>query len=698
MLSVIDGTKSGLWLLVALLALALLWGAVKGVRGLFFKRSALAFPKLALEKNALYFKVVRFLGGLVTLPIVMLTAFSLFLLYFGLHTWFDTKVQTAIAESKNVSAAYLKAHQEVVRQSTTLFLRDLQEAMPHMQQHPRFVSDFLTLQVGVRSLSGAVLVQSSGRVLGRSLFSFGLELEAVKTGFFNKTSQQVHVWFRKENKQVMAIARPFVGQDLFLIVNRKIDQRVLKSIHNASVASKAYTHFLKEKWALILFFGIVLVVVTGLVLVLTVWRGRRFAQMLTSPLHQLTQAAHMIQGGRFDLRKAVYHPNTPSELLLLGQSFYHMAHELKRQQTQLQKAHAELERRHVFMQSVLVHLSAGVLVLDQKGRIILANAKAKEILAAGRRKIEGLLLQDVSDGLYGCFSKALLQSDDVHEKKSTKLSYVEQITIKVAEKALILKVSLANSPLGDVILTFEDISGFLDVQRQAAWANVARHVAHEIKNPLTPIQLSAERLKRLLKRGETPPDTFRKSIDTIERQVKHLTRMLSSFLSFAKMPSPQKQKVDFKKLVDNLVTLEQEAYPHIEWTLEGPKELFLVCDPQQLQQVLVNLLKNAVESIEEKTKQLKDKAYKGQIAITLTRRTNKVAFSVQDNGIGLPKTQALDLYAPYVTTKESGSGLGLAIVRKVIQDHGGVFSVRAAAQGGAVAVVQLPVVHTLKSA
>jgi two-component system nitrogen regulation sensor histidine kinase NtrY len=604
-------------------------------------------------------RILRAFAFFVIAPAAVLSLFSVAFLHFGMQIWFNEKVQTALKESQAVASAYLDEHQQVIKNNVRMMAADIRGNLSQLLQTPGMVDGFLTLQSELRSLNEAVLMAHDGQVLGRSQFSFSLEFEG-STFNLERASYDTVIYPNQRNDRVIAITLVDPGQGFFLVASRKVDQKVLERILATEKAVSAYKALLKERslfsWSfLVLFLGF-----TVLLLVLALWRGLVFSKQFLDPIERLIQAARQIQQGDFHQRVETGHGPRIDELETLARAFNQMVDEIGLQQQELRQTHEELERRHQFTENVLAGISAGILGLDEFGKIHLANERAFELLRSSPDKVIGQELQAVLPEL---------SLEGVSLPFETKISWGLYKTFRVH----VTGRSGADSTVGETVITFEDMTHFLAIQRQAAWSDVARRVAHEIKNPLTPIQLSAERLKRrYLPQIQKDPESFDKCVETIMRQVDVLGRIISEFSAFARMPRPSFVDVDLSELLENAFFLQKHAYPTIDWTLNAPPSFFWVCDPQQITQVLTNLLKNSVEATQERAK--KEKDYSPAIQICLFPQGKTVDLEIVDNGVGLNSFQKQTFAEPYITTKDKGTGLGLAIVKKIVEDHGGMLT------------------------
>ena len=455
--------------------------------------------------------------------------------------------------------------------------------------------------------------------------------------------------------------------DAYLLVGRFVEASVLEHINATEQAVAQYKRLEKKRGGIQITFVLVFVVVALLLLLAAVWIGLNLATRLARPISNLILAADKVRKGDMSVR--VDASQAADEIGTLSRAFNRMTSQLENQQKGLLEANRQLDERRRFTETVLSGVSAGVIGLDGNGRIHLPNRSASDLLSTNLEERSAVYLGEVVPEMAELLAAVMTRPDRDHPSE-----------IKVVRhgRSRTLMVNMAAEKIGEAVIgyvvTFDDVTDLLSAQRTAAWADVARRIAHEIKNPLTPIQLSAERLKRrYLKQIESDPETFAACTDTIVRQVADIGRMVDEFSSFARMPQPTLKRENLSEICRQAVFLERNRHPEIHFSQDvAPENLFLNCDNRQVSRVLTNLLKNAAESVlGRKGSNLPQ----GEISLTLTNRTNaegpRVTVVIEDNGIGLPEDHRDRLTEPYVTTRTKGTGLGLAIVKKIMEDHGG---------------------------
>jgi len=436
----------------------------------------------------------------------------------------------------------------------------------------------------------------------------------------------------------------------------------------------------RERSEIQIIFALIFVVVSLLLLLAAIRLGMVFSNQLAAPIIRLINAAEQLAKG--DLSARVPEASAKDELGILSRTFNEMAAQTQINQQELIRANQKLDRRRQFTESVLSGVSAGVIGLDAGGNINYPNRSASQLLKTDLSKFLRKNLVSVFPEAIELLEKAKSAIQNVVEGEITR-------THDGYQMIFLVRVTREQDKKGDLkgfVVTFDDLTEQLAAQRKAAWSDVARRVAHEIKNPLTPIQLSAERLKRkYLPQIQEDPQAFQKCIDTIVRQVGNIGNLIGEFSDFARMPSPVFEEEELRDMCQQLVLLQHNAHQDIDLKCRFPDEpIYVNCDANQVGQALTNLLQNAIDSIQERVPVVAGAALpKGNIVLTLTRERHEVRLTIEDNGKGLPKEGRERLDEPYYTTRTKGTGLGLAIVKKVMHDHGGTLVMQDSVGGGA---------------
>jgi two-component system nitrogen regulation sensor histidine kinase NtrY len=406
-----------------------------------------------------------------------------------------------------------------------------------------------------------------------------------------------------------------------------------------------------------------------------IWVGLNFANKLAQPIAGLVAATDRVRAG--DLTARVKEQGT-DELGSLSNAFNRMTSQLESQRADLVEANEQIDTRRRFIEAVLSGVSAGVIGLDHLGRIQFPNQTASELLSTDLSLALGRPITEFVPELGKLLERARHSPSQMVESEI-------QVFRRGRPRTLLVRLAVEGErdEARGFVVTFDDITELISAQRKAAWSDVARRLAHEVKNPLTPIQLAAERLKRrYLDEVKSDPKTFSTCIDTIIRQVGDIGNMIGEFSDFAQMPSPTLDRHDVADMVRRAVFLQRSANPPITYDLDLPDDkVELVCDDRQIGQALINLLQNAADAIAGKSGDGQDGV--GHITVEVGHDKDQIVIAVTDDGVGLPKDVDRDITDPYVTTRTQGTGLGLAIVRKIMEDHGGTLVLEDADEGGA---------------
>ena len=623
--------------------------------------------KRGLAGSHLHVRLVYIFSLLVAIPTIIMTVFSAFFFHFGIQAWFSQKVQTAINESQAVAQSYLEEHKQVIRADTLAMANDLDRQADLLALSEQKLSKAINTQSFFRNLSEAIIINRKGQVLGRSSLTFSLEYEK-PTNFHLDSADlgDVVLMTSTEQDRVRALVKLQNFTDAYLFVGRMVDPEVISHLNSARIAVEDYNSLQAQYSGMQITSTMIFVTVGVLLLLAAIWAGLLLARQLVKPIGELIQASDRVRAG--DLSSRVAEHEMLEEFSYLARSFNRMTEQLKTQRMELIDANRQIDRRRRLTETVLAGVSSGVIGVDHDGLINLANNSASKLLSLSNEVMIDKYLLDVLPEL-----KTLLDKFSANTKKDVQ----GEITLNQKEKGkrlFLFKISveiLSDNKSG-LIITFDDITEVHAAQRNAAWSDVARRIAHEIKNPLTPIQLSAERLKRKYLNtieDEKDKNSFAQCTDTIIKHVEDIGRMVSEFSSFARMPQPIFKQEDISKPVKDSLILCQQAHGDIAFNLGILTENRVTkIDTQQIRQVITNLLQNAIDSIHEH-----QAAEKGNISILIDQNNeNELFIAITDNGIGFLKDQDINaLTEPYVTHKEKGTGLGLAIVRKIIEDHGG---------------------------
>lgn len=643
--------------------------------------------------SAMHVRMVMMFSLLAVTPAIMVAVFAALFMNFGVHAWFSDRVKTAIESSSVVAKAYLQEHLENIRADTFAMAIDINRSAASLANNQRAFSQFISNQAGVRGLPEAIVVDGNGKILARSRFSMSIAFNPIPQDALEKArSGEIVILTTPQDDRVRALIKLDRFIETYLMVGRFVESQVIEHISANSNAVQLYKSLEKKSGSIQITFVAIFMVVTFLLLLAAVWTGMTIANQLIRPISGLIAAAEKVSSG--DLDAHVDTDTDMDELSTLTNAFNEMTGQIRAQQTGLMKMNRQLDERRRFTETVLSGVSAGVIGLDSDGRINLPNRSASELLGIDLADTIGKELIEVVPEMSDLVTRTI---------NSNEREVSGDVSLLAGGKTKNLIVNVASESLEDeddvigYVVTFDDITELQSAQRKAAWSGVARRIAHEIKNPLTPIQLAAERLqRRYLKQIDDDPETFKTCTDTIIRQVEELGRMVDEFSSFARMPQAVLNLENISELCKQAIFLEKNRNPDISFEQRLPdEEIILNCDARQVSRALTNLIKNAAESVFEAMENDDDLTGKVKISL-LPEQDSMVKIIVEDNGKGLPPENMEQLTEPYVTTREKGTGLGLAIVRKIMEDHGGEIFLANRESGGAIISLHFPITSGAK--
>ncbi len=618
----------------------------------------------------LHVRLVTMFSAIAVVPLVLAAVFTAVTLNLGVQAWFSTRVQAALGGAVGVAEHYEKDRESLMKNDALAVASKIAHDQSIISQgHANESLLFAKLHdlVDSRGLLAAYIFDGQGNVLGSATQPGASDAlrnpKPPLLGDLDLTRAQPDLVIIDANSHVgvmRALKNLPEFRDAFLMVVRPIDPVVLQYYQTTLHTVHDYDDLSGQLAKVQIILAALYILVSLLVLLVAVWLGIWAAEELVEPISRLIIAAQAVSKG--DLKAQVPITRGDDELARLGQTFNRMTSQLQAQRNELVEASHQIDARRRFMEAVLSGVSAGVIGLDADGMITLVNRAAARLLNADPEEMEGHHYAETVPELGALIRRAM--QEPVGRAGG-------EVAVKRAGAPQTLSVQVDSDTAGSYVVTFDDITDLVSAQRTAAWADVARRIAHEIKNPLTPIQLSAERLKRKYgKEVSTDPEIFAQCTDTIIRQVGDIGRMVDEFSSFARMPAPVMRPENYQELLQQSVFLQRVGNPQITFDIVAPADpVRIVCDGRLLSQALTNILKNAAEAVA--SRQATGDDTEGRITVALTVKDERACLAVTDNGIGLPAENRNRLTEPYVTTRAKGTGLGLAIVRKIIEDHGG---------------------------
>ena len=639
----------------------------------------------------LHTRLVLLFSVVAVIPTIVVAIFSVLLFDFGIRSWFSERIGTAVDASQLVAESYLEEHRQNIRGDALAMANDLNRDAYVLNNRPKQLMKVIRAQASIRNLTEVVLFEGSGKVLARTGLSLTFDFEPFPETAFQRARAGEVATITSEVDRIRAIVRLDNFVDTYLYVGRFVDAEILAYIDTTKRAAAQYKDLEGKRFDIQITFALIFSIMALLLLFAAVWVGLNLATRLANPIGELMLASKRISNG--DLTARVSAESELGELDMLGKAFNNMTHQLQGQREDLIAAHREEDSRRRFTEAVLSGVSAGVIGLDKTEIITLPNRSAAALLGLDINYMRNKALTEVVPEMSTLLDMAKLS-------KKVEVSYFNQVEALIelvrGDKHITLltriTAEVSEKDINGFVVTFDDITELQSAQRVAAWGDVARRIAHEIKNPLTPIQLAAERLKRkYLPLINDEANLFETLTDTIVRQVEDIGGMVDEFSSFARMSSAVMKRVDLVGLVKEQMSLQKAAHSNIDFSLVLDENVvFVQCDSRQIRQAVTNLIQNSIDSIETRTEDLQSENGKIKIALSVEDRFGNIIIS--DNGRGLPKEGRHRLIEPYVTTREKGTGLGLAIVAKIVEDHRGVFKIQDGSDlgVGATAIMRIP--------
>jgi two-component system nitrogen regulation sensor histidine kinase NtrY len=654
--------------LIALLLVAILIPAI-ALMVLLSRRLAMARAEQGgLARGKLHTRLVALFSVIAAVPTVLVAIFASLLFQSGLEFWFSDKARGMIENTVTVARTTYDREVERVALETLTMSGDLAAYLRQVPiDDPRFAEGFGRQVLG-RNLSEAIIFTMGGDGVIRSqalVNPYDRPLDKVITkAKIAELSSKESVAINSSDR-IGSLARLDYAPNTYVYAARVFDPQFKQQIDRSREIQIVYRELLERSRLYQLRFNAALLLGALIIVGLSIFIALRIADRLVRPVGQLVDAAGRIEAGDFSVRVPVSAP--VDEIGMLSSAFNRMTGRLQEQTGALVAANEQLDTRRAFIEAVLSSVTAGVIALDEDCRILLVNRTAEALLEPEGQEIEGRELDEVSDEL------AEFMAGEGREATVTIAAEGEQRTLAVK------RVRYADG----TVLTFDDITEQLSDQRRAAWSDIARRIAHEIKNPLTPIQLAAERLQRRYgKEVATEPETFERLTGTIIRQVGDLRRMVDEFSNFARMPKPAFREENIHEIARAALFLHEVAHPGMTFAIDPQHaDIRLVCDRRQLSQALTNVVKNAVEAIEIRRNRGEGSFEGDKVEVKVRETGDQVVIDVTDTGIGLPEERER-LTEPYMTTRVRGTGLGLAIVKKIVEEHMGEIAFLDRAGGG----------------
>jgi len=652
----------------------------------------------------LHVRIIGLFSVVAAVPAVLVAIVASITLDRGLAPWFSTRIQSVIENSLTVAQVYFNEHGQMLRSELTAMSFDVTRAKPLFDSDRERFRQFLTGQARVRGMPLTLMVHSDLSVVEKAdiegVGDIGPPSANGALASVGESEPQVALFL--ETKSIAAVVKLRGYEDTYLYVARPLDPRVIAQLQATQESVAEFANLEQRRVGVQIAFALMYTVIALIVLLSAVWIGLNFANRLVAPIRRLIDAANLVSKGNLYVQVPVRRGE--GDLSHLGETFNTMTQELRTQRDDLMRARDVIDSRRRFTEAVLAGASAGIIGVDAEGEISILNRSAEKLIAQTEADLVGHNLVEVMPELEPLFTEA---RTGVHRLVQGQIT----INREMRERNLSVRVTTEQSAdhHAGYVVTLDDITDLVTAQRTSAWADIARRIAHEIKNPLTPIQLSAERLKRKYSKVIVEDKAiFEQCTDTIVRQVDDIKRMVDEFSRFARMPKPVITSEDVADTARQVVFLQRVGSPDIDIEIETEEvQMPAKFDRRLISQGLTNIVKNATEAIAAVPP---EELGRGKIRVSVKRDGDDIVIDVIDNGTGLPKENRNRLLEPYVTTREKGTGLGLAIVGRILEEHGGrmeLFDAPEVASGGRGARVSLrfaaerigaPNVDSIKSA
>jgi two-component system, NtrC family, nitrogen regulation sensor histidine kinase NtrY len=623
--------------------------------------------------SRLHVQIVGLFAVIAALPTVLVAVVASTTLDRGLDRYFSTRTRAMIEQSLIVADAYVNEHAQAIRSEIMAMAYDVSRAKPIFDQDRNQFRQFLTAQATGRGLSAAIIIRPDGSTVERADVKMDQKIVLPSPQLLAQISEtDPQVALIPEGDHVAAAIKLHNYDNMYLYVARLLDPHVVQQLRATQESVTEYANLETRRLGIQIAFALMFAVIALIVLLSSAWIGLDFANRLVAPIRRLIGAANVVSTGNLNIQVPVY--RSEGDLARLGETFNKMTQELRTQHDDIVRARDLIDSRRRFTEAVLAGASAGVIGVNADGRITILNRSAERLIGRAESAALGLPLAEIVPELADIFQAARCGSQRLIQRQVT-------IARDGQERNFSVRVTSEQAPESEhgYVITIDDITELVLAQRSSAWADIARRIAHEIKNPLTPIQLSAERLRRKYGKVITDePAVFEQCTATIVRQVDDIKRMVDEFSRFARMPKPVIADEDVADTVRQAVFLLRVGHPDIDFNVELAAETMPArFDRRLISQALTNIIKNATEAIGAVPPA---ELGRGRITVSARREGAEAIIDVIDNGIGLPKENRARLLEPYVTTREKGTGLGLAIVGRILEEHGGRIELRDASE------------------
>ncbi|MCK0148608.1 PAS domain-containing sensor histidine kinase [Marivita sp. S6314] len=658
--------------------------------------SLIAARRAKSAGSRLHLRLTGAFALMALLPTITVAVFAVLTINIGLETWFSDRVRNVVGASLSAAEAYEEEHREGLSQDARALASFLDA-----NRRATFIMDDGELRQALsqgqaqiqRGLREAYVIDSSGEIRARGERSYLFDYERPDVGVFLEADENglalIQDW---DNNELRALMPLQAFGDRYLYITREVDGQILNLLDDTQETARFYQQQENDRGRVLFDFALLYLGFAFLLILAAVWLGLWFAERLSRPVGRLTGAAQRVGSGDLDVK--VLEEDGDDEIAMLGRYFNQMTRQLKGQRETLLDNTRQIERRQRLFDSVLTSVTSGVVGLDADGRVTFVNRSAERLLGwhENQRSVEITVAVPEFGPLFDRLRDQGIETAQ-DEIKVSREGRLENLLVRLSTRRR------ADGGLEGYVVAFDDVTDLVSAQRMAAWGDVARRIAHEIKNPLTPIQLSAERIRRKFRKQlpEADANDLEQMTDVIVRQTNDLRRIVDEFSKFARMPEPERKPEDIVDILRGAVLLQETGQPGVTFTTDLPMQAIPAeIDATMIGQAFTNLVKNAGEAIESLQEKEPEIEVSPEIRVSCWLDDGIAEIRIEDNGIGLPEDTSR-LFEPYVTTREKGTGLGLPIVKKIIEEHGGTLVLDAASafddtgRRGAMAIIRLPV-------
>ena len=652
------------------------------------------FREVKLKKagQELHNKLVFIFSVVILVPTLIIAGFSVLVFDKALNGWFNPRISTAVSQSVKVANQYLLEHQSAMRGDILELANLLNANANKLSSNQSKFNKLLDKHTRKHNLSEAVLIDSIGNVLAFSEFVFEYTYAEIPPEHYKSTNFDKIIITKEENSNKMrAFMKLSQYVDAYLLISRFVDQRVLNAIQSTSIAVEDYQSIELKQFDFKISFVVIFSILTLVLLLSSLLIGLNLANKLVDPIGYLIKAAEEVGGGNLDYKitEEILSNININELKRLGQAFNEMISDLKSNRIDLVQANDQLDKRRRFSESVLSGVYSGVIGLDENLKLNLPNLTAMKLLNISIDKDFGYSITKIVPEFSNLINKLSKTNADIVEDKVYIIR--EDKFLNLIARIVVQKI---DNKIFGYVLTFDDVTNLIAAQKMAAWSDIARRIAHEIKNPLTPIRLAAERLKRYIEKPlKLDKQIFVQSLNMITRQVDDIHHLVDEFSSFARMPSPKLNQVNIFHIIKQYIEPLVSSFENVSIEIDKKiyQDIYIMADEKQIRQAIGNLIKNSFENISL------NKIENGKISIDFKFDNNFTTIFIIDNGTGIDDTYMSKIMEPYFTTKVGGTGLGLAITKKIIEDHNGSMLIKTSKiSQGTMVIIKFPIIKNNK--